>query len=121
MNVSIIGRKVKITPDIRTYIEKNMKKLDHFAEYIYDFKLIIKRERHVYFAEVNINVKKKIIHIFSKTHDIYSVIDTLYDKIEVKMSRYRDRLTNRRVMPLKENIAHEAESADTLEELKETG
>lgn len=121
MNISIIGRKVKITPDVRRYIEKNMKKLDHFADHIYDFKLIIKRERHVYFAEVNINVKKKIIHIFSKTHDIYSVIDTLYDKIEVKMSRYRDRLTNRRVIPLKESIAQAEVSEGTLEELKETG
>lgn len=121
MNVSIIGRKVKITPDLRTYIEKNMKKLDHFVDHIYDFKLIIKRERHVYFAEVNINVKKKIIHIFAKSHDIFSVIDSLYDKIEVKLSRYRDRLTSRRVIPLKETIAQTGGTEDTLEELKETG
>jgi ribosomal subunit interface protein len=111
MNVSIIGRKVKITPDIRQYIEKNMKKLDHYIDHIYDFKLIIKRERHIYLAEVNINVKKKMIHIFAKTHDIFSVIDTLYDKIEVKMSRYRDRLTNRRFVPLKESAALQAEGA----------
>jgi putative sigma-54 modulation protein len=125
MNVSITGRKVKITPDVRTYIEKNMKKLDHFADHIYDFKLIIKRERHVYNAEVNINVKKKIIHIFAKSHDIFSVTDLLYDKIEVKMSRYRDRLTNRRVIPLKETMAqadNQNETPDdTVEDLKETG
>ena len=121
MNVSITGRKVKITPDIRQYIEKNMRKLDHYADHIYDFKIIIKRERHVYFAEVNINVKKKIIHLFAKTHDIHSVIDMLYDKIEEKMSRYRDRLTNRRVIPLKEAIAAEEEEAEPLEGLEETG
>jgi len=107
MNVSITGRKVKITPDVRQYIEKNMKKLDHYTDYIYDFKLTIKHERHIYFAEVNINVKRKMIHIFAKTHDIYSVIDTLFDKIEIKMSRHHDRLTNRRALPLKETIAEE--------------
>ena len=112
---------MKITPDVRTYIEKNMKKLDHFTDHIYDFKLIVKRERHTYFAEVNINVKKKIIHIFAKSHDIFSVIDTLYDKIEVKMSRYRERLTNRRVIPLKESVMQTGESEDNLEGLKETG
>jgi ribosomal subunit interface protein len=121
MNISIIGRKVKITPDVRQYIEKNMKKLDHYAEHIYDFKLIIKKERHIYFAEVNINVKKKMIHIFTKTADIYSVIDTLYDKIEVKMFRYRDKLTNKRVIPLKESVIETGERADTLQNLKETG
>jgi putative sigma-54 modulation protein len=125
MNVSITGRKVKITPDVRTYIEKNMNKLDHFVDHIYDFKLIIKRERHVYNAEVNINVKKKIIHIFAKSHDIFSVIDSLYDKIEEKMSRYRDRLTNRRVIPLKETIAEtDSENGtpdEAVEDLKETG
>jgi putative sigma-54 modulation protein len=107
MNVSITGRRVKITPDVRQYIEKNMKKLDHYTDHIYDFKLTINHERHIYFAEVNINVKRKMIHIFAKTHDIYSVIDTLFDKIEIKMSRHHDRLTNRRAMPLKETIAEE--------------
>jgi putative sigma-54 modulation protein len=102
MNVSITGRKVKITPQIRRYLEKKMKKLDHYVDHIYDFIFTIKRERHIYFAEVNINVKKKIIHIFAKTEDIFSVIDTLFDKIEIKLQRYRDKLINKRVIPLKE-------------------
>ncbi len=117
MNVYITGRKVKITPDIRKHIEKNMKKLDHYSDYIYDFKLILKKERHIFFAEVNINVKKKIIHIFTKTEDIYSVIDTLFDKIEVKVRRYRDKLTSKRVIPLKESVsARSAFSGQGIEE-----
>lgn len=103
MNVSITGRKVKITPQIRSHIEKNMKKLDHFIDHVYDFKLILKRERHIYFAEVNINVKRKIIHIFAKTEDVFSVLDALFDKVEEKLHRYRDRLTDRRTVPLKES------------------
>ena len=103
MNVSITGRKVKITAQIRKYIEKKLKKLDHYVDHIYDFIFTIKRERHIYFAEVNINVKKKIIHMFAKTEDVYSVIDILFDKIEVKLQRYRDKLLNKRVIPLKES------------------
>jgi putative sigma-54 modulation protein len=103
MNVSITGRKIKITPQIRKYIEKKMKKLDHYVDHIYDFLFTIKRERHIYLAEVNINVKKKIIHIFAKTEDVYSVIDVLFDKIEIKLHRYRDKLLNKRVIPLKES------------------
>jgi ribosomal subunit interface protein len=103
MNVSMNGRKVKLTPDVRKYIEKNMKKLDHYVDHILDFKLILKRERHVYLAEVNINVKRKILYIFAKSEDIYSVIDTLFDKIDAKIGRYWDKLTNKRVVPLKES------------------
>jgi len=105
MNVSIIGRRVKITPEIRRHIEKNMRKLDHVADHIYDFKLVIKRERHIYFAEVNINVKRKIIHLFAKTEDVFSVIDMLFDKIEVKINRYRDKIVKRKVISLKESFA----------------
>ncbi len=119
MNVYITGRQVKITPDIRKHIEKNMKKLDHYADFIYDFKLILRRERHIYFAEVNINVKKKIIHIFTKTSDMYSVIDMLFDKIEVKIKRYREKLTSKRVIPLKEEVFQEA-AAPVEEEIEET-
>ncbi len=115
MNISITGRKVKITPEIRAYIEKNMKKLDHYIDHIYDFKLVIKRERHIFFAEVNINVKKKIIHIFAKTSEINSVLDTLFDKIEVKLSRYWDKITDKRVIPLKEAVAESQNSATSLQ------
>jgi len=114
MNVYITGRHVKITPDVRKHIEKNMKKLDHYADFIYDFKLILRRERHIYFAEVNMNVKKKIIHIFTKTPDIYSVIDMLFDKIEVKIKRYRDKLISKRVISLKEEVFEKA--AEPVEE-----
>jgi len=116
MNVSITGRKVKITPEIRAYIEKKMKKLDHYIDHIYDFKLIIKRERHIFFAEVNITVKKKIIHIFAKTSEINSVLDTLFDKIEVKLRRYWDRVTDKRVIPLKEAVLESSGSSTTLQE-----
>ena len=120
MNVSIMGRKVKITPEIRKYIEKNMRKLDHYIDHIYDFKLILKRERHIYFAEVNINVKRKIIHIFAKTADVYSVIDMLYDKIEVKMHRYRDKLTEKRVIPMKEGGLRAEEYIVPVQRFEET-
>jgi len=110
MNISITGRKVKITPELRNYIEKNMKKLDHYADHITDFKLVIKRERHFYFAEANLNMKRSIIHIFAKTPDVYSVIDTLYDKIEVKLRRYWDKITNKRYVPLKESISQVIET-----------
>ena len=115
MNFSIIGRKVKITPDIRSYIEKKMKKIDHYVDYIYDFKLIIIRERHVYNAEVNIEVRRKIIHIFAKTPDIHSVIDTLFDKIEVKLRRYRDKITDRRFVSPKEEVETSEEEIATQE------
>jgi putative sigma-54 modulation protein len=115
MNVSIVGRKVKITPEIRDYIEKNMKKIDHYVDHIFDFKLVLKRERQMYFAEVNIHVKKKNIHIFAKTHDVLGVIDMLYDKIEQKLERYREKLTNHRVTPLKETLA-EAEREPAVRE-----
>ncbi len=110
MNVSIIGRKVKITPDIRSYIEKKMKKIDHYVDHILDFKIIITRERHIYDAEVNIKVKGKVIHIFAKTPEIHSVIDTLFDKIEVKLRRYRDKIVNRRFTPHREESSEIKES-----------
>jgi len=109
MNVSIIGRKVKITPEIRSYIEKKMKKIDHFIDHIYDFKLIITRERHIYNAEVNIKVRRKVIHIFAKTPDIHSVIDTLFDKIEVKLRRYRDKIIDKRFIQPKEEFEKTSE------------
>jgi putative sigma-54 modulation protein len=117
MNVYITGRNVKITPDVRQHIEKNMKKLDHYIDHIYDFKLTLKKERHIISAEVNINVKKKIIHIFARTEEIFSVIDMLFDKIEVKIRRYREKLISKRVMPIKE--AAEVVST-TLQQVEET-
>ncbi|KPJ86865.1 MAG: hypothetical protein AMS17_10605 [Spirochaetes bacterium DG_61] len=118
MNVHITGRNLKITPDVRIHIEKNMKKLDYFIDHIYDFKLTLVRQRHIITAEVNINVKKKIIHIFAKTEDIFSVLDMLFDKIEVKLRRYREKLISKRVTPLKESTVEG--SASSLQQVEET-
>jgi putative sigma-54 modulation protein len=108
------GRKVKLTPDLRKYIEKHMKKLDHYADHILDFKLILKKERYVYLAEVNINVKRKILYIFAKSEDIFSVVDTLFDKIDAKLGRYWDKLTNKRIIPLKESLTEGSEAVAAL-------
>lgn len=96
MNVSITGRKIKITPEIRNYIEKKMKKLDNYFNHIVDFRIIVNKEKHSYMIEVNINVKKRIIHVFTKSEDVFSAIDILFDKVDIKMRRYHDKLVHRR-------------------------
>jgi putative sigma-54 modulation protein len=120
MNVYITGRQLKITPDVRRHIEKNMKKLDHYIDYIYDFKLILTRQRHIITAEVNINVKKKIIHIFARTEDIFHVLDILFDKIDVKLRRYREKLMTRRTLPSRESSVIEGTTGSPLQQVKET-
>jgi hypothetical protein len=43
----------------------------------------------------------------------------LFDKIEVKIKRYRDKLTSKRVIPLKEEIFQES-VVPSEEEIEET-
>jgi putative sigma-54 modulation protein len=120
MNVHITGRNLKITPDVRSYIEKKMKKIDHFIDHVYDFKLTMMRQRHIITAEVNISMKKKIIHIFANTEDIFSVLDTLFDKIDVKLRRSREKLIGHRTTPLRESPITNAHPAATFQRMEES-
>ena len=93
MNLELSGIHLDITDDIRNYFNKKLPRLEFATNYIIDllFKLI--KEKHGFKLESTINFKwGTSAHIHVDGFDIYESIDKLFDKIELKIKKEKNKV-----------------------------
>ena len=96
MKVIITGRHIEITNPVKAYVEKKMQRLEKFFNHILEIHVILTAEKHRQIAEVNINANGLKIASQEETTDIYASIDSIVDKLERKLNRYKERITKDR-------------------------
>ncbi len=92
MNVEITGRHVVITPAIRTYVMKRLRKFDKFFGADASFHVIIDVEKERHTAEILL--KSKLLDLTGKgeTGDMYSSIVRAVEKLERRAIKSKSRL-----------------------------
>jgi len=92
MNVEITGRHVVITPAIRTYVMKRLRKFDKFFGADASFHVIIDVEKERHTAEILL--KSKLLDLTGKgeTGDMYSSIVRAVEKLERQAIKSKSRL-----------------------------
>jgi putative sigma-54 modulation protein len=92
MNVEITGRHVLITPAIRSYVLKRLRKFDRFVGDEVSLHVIIDVEKERHTAEILL--KSKLLNLTGKgeTDDMYSSIVRAVDKLERQVIKSKCRL-----------------------------
>ncbi|MDI6782780.1 MAG: ribosome-associated translation inhibitor RaiA [bacterium] len=96
MQISITGRHLEITAPLREYVAKKIQRLEKYFNHILEVHVILSAEKHRQIAEVNINANGLKIASQEETTDIYASIDSIVDKLERKLNRYKERMTKHR-------------------------
>ena len=96
MQIHLTSRHLEITDDIRTYIEKRAKKIEAIFNPIIDFQVVIEVEKNRYHAEITLATRKATFHAQGETHDVFSSLDDVIDKIETQIRRHKERIKDRR-------------------------
>jgi len=110
MNLAITGRHMEITPSLREYAEKKIKKLEKYFHQLIDARVILFIERVDHVAEIVVNGDGVQFHAIEKAGDMYSSIDLLYDKIEKQIIKHKEKHSD-----------HKAPSLSTLENPEDVG
>ncbi len=93
MNIEIKGVHVEITDKIRDYIDKKLHRLEFVSEYIIDFLVFVSQEKSQYNLEANINFRwGNSNHMRAKSFDIFEGIDKLFDKVELKVLKEKNKI-----------------------------
>jgi putative sigma-54 modulation protein len=93
MNIDIKGVHVEITEQIREYIGKKLPRLDFVAEYIIDLLVILSQEGSQYSLEATINFRwGNSNHMRVQSFDVYEGIDRLFDKLELKVLKEKNKI-----------------------------
>lgn len=96
MQIHLTGRHLEITDDIQTYIVKRAKKIEAIFSPIIDFQVVMEVEKNRYRTEITLATRKATFHAQGETHDVFSSLDDVIDKIETQTRRHKERIKDRR-------------------------
>ena len=97
MNLTISGHHLELTPAIREHVQNKLERIKRHFDHVIDVAVILtvdklpekdKRQK----AEINLRLRGKDIHVESIAMDLYAAIDTLIDKLDRQVIKYKSKL-----------------------------
>lgn len=106
MNLMISGHHLELTPSIRDFVENKLERITRHFDHVIEVAVVLgvekpsekdKRQR----AEVNLRLRGNMIHVESFAEDLYAAIDSMIDKLDRQVLKYKDKLQDHQHQPLK--------------------
>lgn len=98
MKLNIHGRKLEVTPAIRSYMETKAAKLDKFFKNSDDLSanVVIKTDGRNQIVEITLPIKKVVFRVEETNSDLYASIDRAVDKIERQIRKNKTKLKHKK-------------------------
>ncbi|MEO7579559.1 MAG: ribosome-associated translation inhibitor RaiA [Massilia sp.] len=99
MNLTISGHHLEVTPAIREYVQGKLERIKRHFDQVIDIAVILtvdnltekeKRQK----AEINLRLPGKTVNVASLSHDLYAAIDSLIDKLDRQVMKYKTQIQN---------------------------
>jgi putative sigma-54 modulation protein len=92
MKVNISGKNVTITDALKDYAGKKVGKIGRFFEGDLEAQVTLNVEKDRHIVEVTIPVNGILLRGEAETHDMYSSIDLVIEKLEKQIEKYKTKL-----------------------------
>ncbi len=96
MNIIVTGRQIEVTPALKSYVEKKIKKIKRYLSNITEAIVTINIEKYRHKVEVLLKVNGVLIQAEGITGDVYASIDEVVDKLERQIKKYKEKLVSHR-------------------------
>jgi putative sigma-54 modulation protein len=99
MQVSVIGRHLEATDALKQYATERFQRLEKYLPRNSSATItlsVVKKVHHI--AEAMIKANGVLIQASEETEEMYSSIDLLYEKLERRVRKYKERLTDHKHM-----------------------
>ena len=95
MNLQIKGKNTEVTEGLKSYVEKRFAKLEKYftKEMTGTITLIIERTEHI--IEATIPINRFILRAEESSHDMYTSIDNVVEKLERQVRKYKTRVNRK--------------------------
>ncbi len=94
MQLSLTGHHIEITPPLRAYVNTKMDKIQRHFDNVVDAHCILSVEKLRHRAEATLNLGGGRIFADSVEENMYAAIDTLVDKLDRQVKKYKEKLTD---------------------------
>lgn len=89
MNLTITGHHVEVTPAIREYVNTKLDRVIRHFDNVTSVNVILSVEKLRQKAEVTLHVRGKDIYVESEDGDMYAAIDSMTDKLDRQVLKYK--------------------------------
>jgi putative sigma-54 modulation protein len=97
MQVNVTGHHVEVTAALRAYVIEKVERIARHFDHVISINVVLNVEKHVKEAEATVHAAGKSLFAYSSNGDMYAAIDSLVDKLDKQVRRYKDRLTDHQV------------------------
>lgn len=95
MQINITGRHVEVTTALRDYVTNKFAKLERHFDHINNVYVILDVEKLVQKAEATLHVNGGEIFATADHQDMYAAIDSLIDKLDRQVIKYKEKIKRR--------------------------
>ena len=97
MKIIVHGKKVKVTDDLKNYVEEKLSKLDKYFVNSEDFTATVVFTNHepVQKVEVTIPIKRMILRAEETDKDPFAAVDLIVDKLERQIRKNKTRMSKK--------------------------
>ncbi len=96
MQINFTGHRLEVTPALREYTISKFEKLSRHFDHITSIHVTFDVEKLSQIAEATIHVTKAELHASSEAQDMYSAIDSLTDKLDRQLIKYKEKRQDHR-------------------------
>ena len=94
MQLSVTGHHIDVTEALRNYVGKRLARLERHFDHMTDIHCILTVEKLQHKAEATVHLSGGTIHADSIEENMYAAIDTLVDKLDRQVKKYKEKLTD---------------------------
>ncbi len=91
MQVEYTGRQIEITPAIKKFTEKHLRKIRKILGESIEVDVTLTVEKHRHIAEIHLKSRNFKVHGLEVTGDMYNSITAVLDKIERQALRHKEK------------------------------
>lgn len=93
MQINVSGHHVEVTDSLRNYVNDKFSKLERHFDHINDANVILNVEKLNQKAEAKLNVNGGEIFATSEHEDMYAAIDSLIDKLDRQVIKFKEKIS----------------------------
>ncbi|MGC1498248.1 MAG: ribosome-associated translation inhibitor RaiA [Sulfitobacter sp.] len=110
MNLSISGHHVSVTPALREYATGKLERITRHFDHVIDIQMLFSVNKLDQKAEINLHVRGKDLFAESTDEDLYAAIDSLVDKLDRQVIKYKTKRAKHGHEALKHQVVEEIPS-----------
>ncbi|MBL4908663.1 MAG: ribosome hibernation promoting factor [Alteromonadaceae bacterium] len=94
MQINLTGHHIELTSSLRDYVTSKFAKLERHFDHINNVHVVLNVEKLTHKAEATLHMNGNDIFASSSDTDMYAAIDSLIDKLDRQVLKYKEKITS---------------------------